>query len=112
MAGRSSRSSWKVKKKPQRKALSENTVVVGNGVALLINGSETKEFAYNPNMIYGTLATMFFHDGMSTKRKRSRTFSLYTYELNREAVNTVPKRMTSRVKLLKFKSNLCYSSMV
>lgn len=56
-------------------------------------------------MIYGTLATMFFHDGMSTKRKRSRTFSLYTYELNREAVNTVPKRMTSRVKLLKFKSN-------
>ena len=46
-------------------------------------------------MIYGTLATMFFHDGMSTKRKRSRTFSLYTYELNREAVNTVPKRMTS-----------------
>lgn len=63
-------------------------------------------------MVYGTLVTTFLHSGMSMMRKRSRTFGEFTYKLNREAVNTVPKSMTSRVKLLTFKSNLCYSSMV
>lgn len=63
-------------------------------------------------MVYGTLVTTFLHSGTSTMRKRSRTFGAFTYKLNREAVNTVPESMTSRVKLLTFKSNLCYSSMV